>query len=316
MQHVYDDRVDILLPTYNGEEYLLEQVRSLLLQSHANVHIFIRDDGSTDRTREIIDAVSNKYSHKITWIRDDLGNLKTANNVFTLMKRSEAQYVMLADQDDVWKKDKVQILLNTIKEKERKYKNIPLLICSDSYVTDERLNIIGNSFIKYENLNPKMVHFSNLLQRNVIQGSSSIFNRRLLVQALKGYPVETVYHDGWLSMVAAAFGKIFWCKQRLMYYRQHSKNVLGATTPVSLWNWLWTGEKDYEIRVIHYLMINRDVCRKFRDTYDKDLSKSKLWTLNYYIDRPDSLYEFFTTGLFLQYNILDVILRIYQGIYG
>lgn len=316
MQSIDNDMVDILLPTYNGEKYLLQQIKSLLFQSYSNIHIYIRDDGSTDKTLEIIGMICAKYPQKITWIKDTLGNLKTANNVFTLMKYSKSKYIMLADQDDVWKKDKVEILLNAIKDKERKYNNIPLLICSDSYVTDENLNIITSSFIKYERLCKKRIHFSNLLQRNVIQGSASIFNRRLLVQALKGYPIEIVYHDGWISMVAAALGKIFWCNDKLMYYRQHSQNVLGATTQVSAWKWLWTGEKDYEIRVIHYLMINRDVCRKFRDIYGGMLPKSKRWTLNYYIDRPDALYEFFTSGLFLQYSLLDIILRISQGIYG
>lgn len=316
MQRIYNDRVDILLPTYNGRKYLSQQIKSLLSQSHSNIHIYIRDDGSTDGTLEVLDAICKRHQDKITWIQDDLGNLKVANNVFTLMKYSKARYIMLADQDDVWKRDKVNVLLSMIKEKEIRYREVPLLISSDSYVTDQNLNIIDKSFLKYEGLGHKRIYFSNLLQRNVIQGSASIFNRRLLVQALKGYPIEIVYHDQWLSMVAAAFGRIFWCNDKLMYYRQHSDNALGASKRPSLWRWLWTGEKDYEIRVIHYLMINRDVCRKFRDTYSEKLPRTKQWVLNYYIDRPDAIYEFFTSGLFLQYNIIDVALRISQGIYG
>lgn len=316
MKKYYNDRVDILLPTYNGEKYLYTQILSLLNQTYSNIHLYVRDDGSTDKTLGILQKIHKKYPQKVSLIQDSLGNLGVANNVFTLMKYSRAQYIMLADQDDVWRRNKVQILLKRIKEKERQYKRIPLLISSDSYVTDEDLRIISHSFLKYEGLNKKRIYFSNLLQRNVVQGSASIFNRQLLVQALKGYPIEMTYHDGWLSLVAAAYGKIFWCSKKLMYYRQHADNVLGANRSAKLWHWLWTGERDYEIRVIHYLMINRDLCRKFKTVYDDSLPKTFKYILDYYIERPNGISEFLSSGLFLQYNILDILLRISQGIYG
>ena len=52
--------VTVLISTYNGEKYLSEQIESIIRQKGVNVNIFVRDDGSTDKTQELLEQFQNK----------------------------------------------------------------------------------------------------------------------------------------------------------------------------------------------------------------------------------------------------------------
>ena len=127
-------KVVILLSTYNGAKYLRELLDSLLNQSHKNISILVRDDGSTDATLELLAEYGNKYNN-ITYYKGE--NLKPARSFMDLLKQSEdADYYALSDQDDVWLPDKIEIAIKQLEA------NKADLYHSAFQMTDSNLNPI------------------------------------------------------------------------------------------------------------------------------------------------------------------------------
>lgn len=98
--------IDILMATYNGEKYLRPQLDSILRQSNTDWRLIIRDDCSTDNTVQIIREYQQQYPDKFILVQADAPSGSAQNNFFQLIKywqqHGTADYVMFADQDDVW----------------------------------------------------------------------------------------------------------------------------------------------------------------------------------------------------------------------
>lgn len=223
-----DDCVEILMATYNGERYVAEQIDSILSQSHQNIYLKIRDDGSKDNTRPILAEYARKYASKIE-VLPSHANVGVKSNFSCLIESSQANYVMFADQDDVWLETKVYDTLKRMKEVENSYEGeIPVLIHTDLIVTDQNLAILNRSFWNYAHLSPyRQRSLNRLLVQNAITGCTMMANKTLLKMAAP-IPQEAVMHDWWLALVAAAFGKIDFLNQTTMSYRQHASNAVGA----------------------------------------------------------------------------------------
>ena len=97
-----NDRIEILLATYNGERFLAEQLDSIIAQTHKNWWILARDDGSTDGTLALLKAYKVQLVDKMEILEDGRGNLGSVGNFSALMEASTAEYVAFCDQDDVW----------------------------------------------------------------------------------------------------------------------------------------------------------------------------------------------------------------------
>ena len=214
----------ILLSTYNGEKYLKQQLDSLFSQTYKNFEIIARDDGSQDKTLEIL------QSYKISII-DSKKNLGAKGSFGELLEyavqNSDADYFIFCDQDDVWEDDKIEKTLAKMYEMEIKYPDMPLLVHSDLKVVDEKLNIIDNSFWKYEHIKPKVNGLNKLLMQNTITGCTVMINKKLADLALP-IPSDSIMHDWWLGLVASKFGKIGYLDEATMLYRQHGNNDTGA----------------------------------------------------------------------------------------
>ncbi|WP_158513231.1 glycosyltransferase [Shigella sp. FC2383] len=98
--------IDILLPVFNGSKYLRQQLDSLLNQSYKNIRVIIRDDLSSDDSRNLIKNYAENTDGKIVYIDSDK-NLGSSLSFHELLKQSTADYVMFCDQDDVWLPNKV-----------------------------------------------------------------------------------------------------------------------------------------------------------------------------------------------------------------
>jgi len=219
------DRVDILLSTYNGEAYIKDQLDSIFDQSYKNIRVVVRDDGSCDRTLEIV----KEYDVEILEAYENLGaKMSFAALLEYALNSSNSKYFMFADQDDVWSSDKVQKSIDRIKEFEKENtKSMPLLIHSNLRVVDENLKIMDSSFWHYSQIDPAKNSFNRLLLQNTVTGCTMLINRELAYLALPIAP-EAIMHDWWIALVAAKFGKIVALKESTMDYRQHSSNDTGA----------------------------------------------------------------------------------------
>ena len=221
--------ITILLATYNGAKYINELIGSIQRQTVTNWKLLVSDDCSTDNTVSIIQKeMENDKRIKIVSIGNKFGSAKL--NFFNLMSVARGKYFLFCDQDDVWYPDKIEKCIREIKQIENEYGNIPALVFSDSKVVDESLNVISESFERYQNYDPYDIDFGSLLSLNVAAGCTMTFNECLLHQALKLESFEHVMmHDWWMMLVAQAFGEIRYLDTALVQYRQHGDNEVGAS---------------------------------------------------------------------------------------
>ncbi len=218
-------KISILLSTYNGEKYLKAQLDSLYSQSYQDFKLIVRDDGSKDRTKEIL----NSYDIKLV---DSSKNLGVKKSFETLLKyaseNSDAEYFIFCDQDDVWNNDKIEKTLKKIQELEKVYGNeIPLLVHTDLEVVNEKLEVLNDSMWKSEHINPRANTLNKLMIQNTVTGCTMMINRSLATKSLS-ISSKAIMHDWWIGLISSSFGKIGFIEESTIKYRQHSSNDTGA----------------------------------------------------------------------------------------
>lgn len=250
-----DARILILLPVYNGGDYLAAQLDSIIAQTWSSWLLICRDDGSSDHSSTILEDYQTRHPERITVLSDQDGNLGAAGSFSRLMEHALANYrpgplpkdsaesptpdtyVALADQDDVWHPDKLATCLDALWMRERERPGLPLLVHADLRVVDRDGGIIAPSFMAYQGLNPARTDFNSQLSSNTVTGCTAVMNMDLLKEALP-IPDDAMMHDWWLSLVASAFGELVFVERALVEYRQHGGNTLGARRHEG-WQWSW-----------------------------------------------------------------------------
>jgi glycosyltransferase involved in cell wall biosynthesis len=223
--------VTILMATYNGASYLKEQLDSILDQDYIKWKLVIRDDGSTDDTLAIIQTYIAKDS-RISGI--NYGNIhgSACGNFAQLVSwaiENPADYYMFADQDDIWRKNKVTVSVQEIRKQEEKYgKEIPQLCYSTFQFIDDR----GTQLPQRLYL-PAELELRILLNENHAWGCTMIINHSAL-QTISPIPLNAVNHDYWIALVIVALGKTRLIDQDLILYRQHTQNVSGSVDNMTL----------------------------------------------------------------------------------
>lgn len=212
--------VAILMSTFNGEKYLNEQIESLVNQTYKHWNLFIRDDGSIDHTSQIITKWMRR-DKRIHYIDDDSKNLKPANSFLKLLKEVEADYYFFCDQDDYWKSIKLETMLKNASNNQ----TIPNLVYCSLKCTDKNLVPEENDF---ENLMGKLSGKSRFIG-NDMPGCVMMINKKLRDVAINSYTGNNIImHDWWLALIAEVFGNIAFLDKKLIYYRQHGDNSIGA----------------------------------------------------------------------------------------
>ena len=218
----------ILLSTYNGSHYLSEQIDSLISQVNVELHILVRDDGSTDDTLKILEHYKNtKGNLSIIYGK----NVGAGPSFMALIKEASEKYpdydyYAFSDQDDVWFPHKVETGLRALE----KSNNSLRFYFSGAVNTDSELNPIGASHVRVVN------SFGANLVANHILGCTMMFNRALLLEINKintmPYSIPNgvpPIHDAWSAIVAYSLNAdVIQGSSALMYYRQHGNNVIGA----------------------------------------------------------------------------------------
>jgi glycosyltransferase involved in cell wall biosynthesis len=268
--------VEILLATYRGAQKLDEQINSLFAQTYKNWQLLIRDDGSDDATKDIIEKLVSKHPERVHFIQDSSGRLGPAGSFSTLLSHSFAEYVMFCDQDDVWLSDKIQVTLDRMQKfEDNSGKKIPVLIHSDLKVVDKCSAVVAASFWKHQNIHPrKRETINRLLVQNVVTGCTVMINNVLRDFSLP-VPDDAVMHDWWLALVATAFGKVEHVDQPTILYRQHDANVVGVKgwgIPFVLNNLLGHDGQVRE-RILNTQKQARAFLERYRDTLPEDKRK-------------------------------------------
>lgn len=285
---ILHELIAILLATYNGEKYLGAQIESIISQSYGNWHLFIRDDGSSDGTGAIIENYVQKFPGKIYRVEKTNEVVGSKYNFWALMKYVEKKnykYFMFCDQDDVWNSNKIQVTFEKMLLTENNNINIPMLIHTDLEVVDEKLNILGKSFIKYRTLNTNDKELRHLLVQNNVTGCTMMINRALLEKALilgnEDYR-HLVMHDWWIALVASTFGKIEFVNRTTMKYRQHKNNVIGATKVNSIKFIVLRLKGNSHVKTT--LKLSSEQARVFLKVYQNELTRKNIEILIALVD--------------------------------
>lgn len=221
--------IAILLATYNGDQYLKEQLDTLISQSYHQWHLFVHDDGSTDETPAILRFYAQQYSN-ISILEYD-SQKGPANNFLSLLQRVDAEYYMFCDQDDVWLNHKIEMSIMKMKELEAQTPSVPIVICSDLHIVDKDLNIISRSYWEHAGIYPQFIkNFDECAASSVATGCTMLFNHAAK-QATRFPAKHAAMHDSWVTLCTLKRqGILYGIGKQLILYRQHDNNSLGATS--------------------------------------------------------------------------------------
>ncbi|MEQ3762638.1 MAG: glycosyltransferase family 2 protein [Alcanivorax sp.] len=221
------NRVVVLLATYNGAKHISELLDSLLEQTYKDFIIVAHDDGSQDRTVEILKDYETQYPNFLYILDDGICCGGAKNNFSHLLNNVNFDYGFFCDQDDVWKEEKISKFIEILDVHD---KSIPCVVYSDLVVVDERLNIISPSMWNYQNTGPYVTSNIKFLGcRNSVTGCAMAFNRTAAEIFIRSDSSNVVMHDWWMALlVLANNGILLPIETALTLYRQHDSNEVGA----------------------------------------------------------------------------------------
>jgi len=222
-------KISILLCTYNGEKYLNEQLESIASQSYENWTLWISDDGSSDKTIEIIKKFRDSTPQNKVHIQTGPRRGATANFLnLACNPLIQSELYAYADQDDIWLKEKLERAVMALMQTP---KTTPGLYCSNSILIDAAGKEIGHP--------PHIKHppsFNNALGHIIATGNTMVFNnaaKKILEEA--GDNISPDGHDWWTYIaISACGGKVIYDRTPGLKYRLHDNNVAGINrTPTS-----------------------------------------------------------------------------------
>ncbi|MGN6214222.1 glycosyltransferase family 2 protein [Parafilimonas sp.] len=205
-------RLSVVIATYNGEKFINDQLSSIIKQLDEDSEVIISDNGSTDRTIEIINSFNDRRITILHCLQKG-----SVHNFENALNRVSGDIIFLADQDDVWLDNKVQI----VKEYLRKYD----LIMADSRIVDENLNVLHESFYVIKNAGNGFL--KNVIS-NTYQGCSMAFKKEVLNLSLP-FPNNIPMHDIWIGFVAELFFSTCFIPEKLLLHRRHHTNASTST---------------------------------------------------------------------------------------
>ncbi len=207
-------KVAVLLPTFNGESFLEEQLDSLLNQEGVDLKVYIRDDASTDRTIKILERYSKIFN--ITFSKDNIGT--SASLLELLKKATKYDFLSFCDQDDIWAPDH---LIQGIQELNQiSHDRFALYFPLYNFI-DSKSNIIGTRN-RISN-----VEYANSLVENPIIGCGLILNKKA-ARTIKKFDLSANYFlDHQIYFIGALIGEIIQGSKYTVNYRIHYNNQVG-----------------------------------------------------------------------------------------
>ena len=215
-------KVAVLLSTYNGAQYLEEYLDSLASQDRQDITLFVRDDGSSDETLQILKK-HRENSRLTLHLLDSDAHLGAAQSFLRLLGDAGDSFETYAfgDQDDIWLPDKLTRAVNKLATIPWK---VPGLYCSRLEYVDETARPL-----KWSNI-PRRIGFGNAVVENIATGCSTVINQSARALILSRLPNAPIMHDWWCYLVVSCFGSVVYDEYPGVQYRQHGSNLIGVPT--------------------------------------------------------------------------------------
>ncbi len=259
-------QVNVLISTYNGEKYIKEQLDSVIEQSYDNIKIYIRDDGSTDSTIDVIAPYLN--ADKVQLIKAE--NVGFGRSFLSLLKAAEdGDYWAFCDQDDIWLQDKIKWAVEFM---EKQNKDEPIMYHSSYYLSDEKLG--NREEVKLWN---ERYSFSKALTEVIHMGFSTVINRPLRDLMLKADINRITSHDHWGELLAVKYGKIIEDDRISSIHRRLTESQ-SSFSLYARFRWLkgaWQSKSEI-------LPVARAYCETFVANKDDDYNIAQLFVFDNY----------------------------------
>lgn len=224
-----DKTIAILMATYNGEQFLSEQINSILNQTCQDWHLYVHDDGSKDATTSILANYKDKNPDKITLL-DYPSQGGACKNFLSMLEKVEASYYMFCDQDDVWLPEKVALSLQEMKRLETLSPHKAIVIHTDLYIVDEKLSVTYDSMWKFSGIYPQYIKtFNDAGGHTTIATGCTMFFNQTAKECCNLSATKAIMHDCWLCLCTLKQGgMVHGINKQLVLYRQHDNNCLGS----------------------------------------------------------------------------------------
>ena len=229
--------ISVCIATYNGEKYIHEQIASILQQIGNDDEIVVSDDGSTDKTLDVVRSFDAQNIH----IYINKGDHGYTPNFENALRNAHGDYIFLSDQDDIWMPDKVEACM--------KYLKVNDFVVSDALIVDGDNKPLFDSFCEQRK---SKFGFLNTLIRFSYLGCCFAFRRKVLSKALP-FPKNHILctHDNWIALVGLAFHKTVFLDDKLIRYRRYGSNTSAAGLKKTTSAWF---KLKYRAYLIYWLL--------------------------------------------------------------
>jgi len=226
-------RLSVAMCTYNGEKHIKEQLESILNQTTSVDEIVICDDGSKDKTIEIIERFQIEYSNKISLHKNSV-NMGSTKNFEKAISICTGDYIFLSDQDDIWKTNKVAKIIQHFKETpstEAVFSNGDLIDKKSKKISTHKL---WDAVFFIENQLEKPINLLKLIssKRNMVTGATLCFKKEIKEVILPFPNIKKFYHDEWIAIITANRNKLTYLTEELISYRIHSEQQIGGKNSI------------------------------------------------------------------------------------
>lgn len=222
-------KISVAMCTYNGEKHIKEQLESILNQTVAIDEIIICDDESNDKTTAIIEQFQIEYPNKISLYKNQV-NLGSTKNFEKAIEICSGDYIFLSDQDDVWKTNKAEKIIQQFLENP----SVEAIFTNGDLINDENEKInslsLWDSVFFIENQLEKPIDLFKLIssKRNMVTGATLCIKKETKEFILPFPDIKKYYHDEWIAIIIASRKKLEYITDELISYRIHSRQQIGA----------------------------------------------------------------------------------------
>lgn len=277
--------ISVVIATYNGEKYIVEQLESIRNQQVSADEVIIRDDGSTDMTVLIVKKYIEKY-HLNNWdFKKNKKNKGYKQNFYDLLKLSKGDIIFLADQDDIWEKNKISVMSEMMEKNcdiQTLNSSIQLIDAKNvPFELKPRKGFYNANLLQHKGELEKITYLNldDMIKRNISPGCSMAINRKIRDEFLRTYDF-VLAHDWYMNLLASLTGSCCFLNQKLTNYRIHEENTLGLSSKWDILSKIKTLRHDQMVKLNEF----ENIFKTFKTLSDNyQIESGKKYTVRNYL---------------------------------
>ena len=313
-------KISVALCTYNGEKFIQEQIDSILNQSRKVDEIVVCDDGSTDKTIEILNNYSKKNPNLFKIYRNEI-NLRSVKNFEKAISICSGDIIFLSDQDDIWIENKVEEYIKYFNENP----TIDVL-ASNGFCIDEN-GVVHDKYAIWDVpqfLKDEKVEFDYFelitTVENFVTGATMAFRKKIVPEILPFPIIKNFHHDEWIAIIATNKNAFELLPVKYFKYRVHENQQVGGVfydKSEKIKKYL-TSYGNYQNSDLSFTLLKKRL-KKVAGFYNlsNELSSSMTFNAKSFSEKRKKVLDFYNETLYnmnKKYPIKTILLKIVDRI--